>query len=240
MLRLALMTLGAVTLSLPAGLLAADAVAPSPAGTWTWSYDYGNGAVDSLLTLQLKDRQVAGTYHGEKGDVEVKEGSFDGKQVTFAIDVRHDDQSVTVTFVGEPKEDALEGTLTARVDGEDHEFPWKAKRATRPEDVDGAWQLTVVTDGGDTYMPKVQIKQDKSKLSGKYISEQVGEQDLKAAALKENVLTFQVVIESGGHTLKVDYEGKPRGDQIAGTAKYDLDGTTGTAKFTGKLTPDKK
>jgi hypothetical protein len=209
----------------------------SPAGTWAWSYDYGHGEVKSLLTLQSKDAVVTGVFHGENDKIEIKDGSFDGKKVAFGFDIVRNGQTVTVSFTGVPAEDAITGSLSALVDGQTHEFPWKAARSTRPEDVVGVWKLTIKTDEGRTYEPEVRIEQAESKLTGRYVTKEIGDHDLEGLTLKENVLKFKVSISRDGHSLQLDYEGKPRGDQLAGEIKYDFDGNTGTTKFTGALTP---
>lgn len=241
MLRHATMTMSGLILCLSAGMIAAEDKLPAtPAGTWAWTYDYGNGPIDSRITLNVKDKQATGVFYGEQGEVEISKGTVAAPKVTFEINVVHDGQPITVRFAGEAKEDTLIGTLTARVDGEDHDFPWKAKRATRAADVAGTWQLDVAADSGNNYTPRVKITADESKLSGRYLTDELGEHDLKAIELKDNVLTFRVEISRDGHTLTIDYEVKPRGDKLAGDAKYDFDGGKGTATVSGKLTPVKK
>ncbi|MFO1095259.1 MAG: hypothetical protein U0992_18435 [Planctomycetaceae bacterium] len=218
---------------------AADQSSASPGGTWGWSYDYGQGEVKSLLTLQVKDKLVTGMFYGQNDKVEIKDGTFDGTKVEFKFDIVHDGQTITVSFNGVPSEDAIKGTLSAKVDGQAHEFPWKAARATRPEDVVGVWKLKIETDNGQTFEPEVKLEQAESKLTGRYVSKEVGEHDLKDVTLEDNVLKFSVSISKDGHTLKLDYQGKPRGDQLAGEIQYDLDGNTGSTKYTGALSPPK-
>src|SRR5262249_45351224 len=154
-------------------------------------------------------------------------------------DIVRNGQTITVSFAGVPTDNDITGSLSALVDGQAHEFPWKAVRSTRPEDVVGVWKLTIKTDNGRTYEPEVKIEQAESKLTGRYLTKEIGDHDLEAVTLEDNVLKFSASISRDGHTLKLAYEGKPRGDQLAGDISYDFDGNTGTTKFTGALTPPK-
>lgn len=234
---LATAVLGLCVLFAPA--YAEEQASANPGGTWGWSYDYGQGEIKSSVTLQVKDNVVTGVFHGQDGGkIDIKEGTFDGKTVTFQFDVTHDGRTITAKFTGVPTEDAIDGSLSALVDGETHEFPWKAARATRPEDVVGHWKLTIKTTER-TFEPEIKLEQAGSKLTGRYLSKEIGEHDLETVTLTDNVLKFSASISRDGHTLKLNYEGKPRGDQLAGEISYDIDGNTGSSKFTGNLTPPK-
>lgn len=210
-----------------------------PAGTWKWSYDYGEGEITSLLTLHQKDDAVTGVYHDTDKEIEVQEGSFDGERVKFQFDVVRDGQTIKVKFSGKPEDDAITGTLTAVVDGEEIDFPWKARRATRPDDVVGLWKLTVKADNGQTYEPEVKLTSSNSELSGEYLTTEIGDHDVETVTLSDNVLKFSLSISLDGRKLKLNYSGRPRGDRMAGKVSYEFDGASGAVEFSGVHTPPK-
>lgn len=62
----------------------------------------------------------------------------------------------------------------------------------------------------------------------------------KDLRVEKNQLMFTVTAEFNGSSMQVDYQGRPYGDKIAGTLKYDIAGNTGDGEFVAKRKPEKE
>ena len=51
---------------------------------------------------------------------------------------------------------------------------------------------------------------------------------------------FTITAEFNGNSIKVDYKGRPYGDKLSGTLKYDFSGNTGEGEFVAKRKVEKK
>jgi hypothetical protein len=99
----------------------------------------------------------------------------------------------------------------------------------KPQDVSGAWALTVQTDQG-TGNPTVTFKQDGEKLTGHYSSQVFGEQDV-TGTIKGNAITFGFVGSIEGTKFTVTYTGTVEKDTMKGKVSL---GDAGEGTFTGK------
>lgn len=109
-----------------------------------------------------------------------------------------------------------------------HDTGTAALRQDKPQDVAGAWALTVETGGG-TGTPSVTFKQDGEKLTGTYSSQVFGEQQV-AGTIKGNAITFSFTAAVEGNKLTVTYTGTVEKDTMKG--KVNL-GDLGEGTFTG-------
>ena len=102
-------------------------------------------------------------------------------------------------------------------------------RQDKPQDVSGAWALTVETAQGTT-SPSVTLKQDGEKLTGTYSSQVFGEQKV-TGTLKGNAIMFSFTGAIEGTTLTVTYSGTVEKDTMKGKVTL---GDAGEGTFTGK------
>lgn len=99
----------------------------------------------------------------------------------------------------------------------------------KPQDVAGAWALTVETAQG-TGNPSVTLKQDGEKLTGTYSSQIFGEQEV-TGSIKGNAITFSFTGAIEGNTFTVTYSGTVEKDTMKGKVTL---GDVGEGTFTGK------
>ncbi len=107
--------------------------------------------------------------------------------------------------------------------------PATSPRQDKPQDVAGAWALTVETAQG-TGSPSVTFKQDGEKLTGTYSSQIFGEQKV-TGTIKGNAITFSFTGTIEGTTLTVTYSGTVEKDTMKGKVTL---GDAGEGTFTGK------
>jgi hypothetical protein len=101
--------------------------------------------------------------------------------------------------------------------------------------VTGVWQLDVQLDQGSG-TPVITLKQEGSKLSGRY-SGQFGEAPL-AGSVDGSEIAFEFTIDAGGTALKARFRGKiEAGDLMRGTCEY---GDVASGKWEGRRKPEAK
>ena len=212
----------------------ADDKAVDPSGTWRWEYEFQGETVKDSLQLNLKeDGKVVGTFKGRNNTVKVKEGKVEGDKLTVAFPVDFQGTELNLTFSGQLNGDDVDGTVIIEANGESREFPWKPKRSVKMEDVVGTWQIRIESSNGTVFEPTMKISNNDDKYESVYTTKQGQELDVSDLRVEENHLMFTVTAEFDGNTLKVDYKGRPYGDNLKGTLGYDYAGTTGEAEFVG-------
>ena len=225
--------MAALALGLTASVHAADEI-KDPTGTWMWEYDYGQGPVSSTLVLKHAEGKVTGYYDNGSTKTDIKEGTFEDEKFLVEFPLEHDGLALQVKLDGEVTNDKLKGQINVDVGGEVLKFEWKAERGLLVSDVVGTWELTINSPDGQVFTPKVTIEEKEGKLTGVYDSVEVGEYDLTEVEIEDGKLEFEVTLEFDGNELELEFEGRARGEQLAGELEYDLAGQSGEAEFSGK------
>ena len=209
-----------------------------PSGTWKWERTINDNTRESVLRLKMDGDKVTGTYKGRREAMEIDDVKMDGDMLSFQYKRERGDFRFTANYQGKVSEDTIKGTIEFSSDRGDGEFDWEAKRSTEVADVLGKWQFKVETQNG-VREPSVTLTQEGDKIKGAYVS-RFGEREAKSISVKDNKLTFEISGENDGNQFKFVYTGKPRGDSIKGTVDYDVNGSTGSVDFMGKLTREKE
>lgn len=99
-------------------------------------------------------------------------------------------------------------------------------------DVSGKWTAETQGRGGQTRTVTMTFKADGSNLTGS-ISGPRGETEISDGKVDGDTVTFTVVREFNGNTMKINYTGKVSGDEIK--FKTEMQGGQGrTMEFTAK------
>jgi len=228
--------------------IADDTAAPAkksgkhnPSGTFVWESDVGGNYISHQLKLTLRGKNLTGEYSDDNVSLDIENGAFDGKTLSFTLEFDVDGTEVKADISAVVEGDTLKGTSKVNLNGEEFDLPIDAKRKTSRRDVVGKWQLTVETDAGEAFEPTVTIVMEKGKLSGTYDEVVAGEHDLTELTLKDNKLSFTIGGEAtDGTPFTAKFTGKPRGDRIRGKADVVIGETELTAKVRGKRTVEKK
>lgn len=212
-----------------------------PSGTFVWESDVGGNYISSQLKLALRGKKLTGEYSDDNVSLEIENGAFDGKTLSFTLEFDVDGTEVKAAVSGVVEGDSLKGTTKVDLNGETFDLPIDGKRKTSRRDVVGEWKLTVETDAGEAFEPTVTIAMEKGKLSGTYDDVVAGEHELKELTLKDNKLSFTIGGDaSDGTPFTAKFTGKPRGDRIRGKADVVIGEAELTAKVRGKRTVDQK
>jgi hypothetical protein len=209
---------------------------PDPTGTWKWERTFNDNKAEFTLKLNWDGKRLSGKYSAFNNTSDIEQTKLEKDQISFLANREFNGNKFEVKFAGKVEPENLVGKITVDFGNGPQEFDWNAKRSVEAEDVIGVWDLRLESPGG-VVTPRLTIsKGADGKLQGK--SESVmGKFDAKNMELKDNVLTWEISGTGPNGQLKIVYKGKPRGNAIEGENEYDLGGTKGTMKFTGKRTP---
>ncbi len=220
---------------------AQEALAPAskttfdPSGTWRREYDWYDTRIEEVIRLNLKeDGKVVGTILRNDAASEIKNGKLKGNELSFSVSNDYQGTAWVTSFTGIIKGNEIDGTVVLQVGDQSWDFAWKPKRSVQMDDVVGTWQIHIESSDGNVLEPTMKISKDGDKYKSVYKSTQGQELDVKDLRVEKNTLKFTVTTEFDGGSIKVDYQGRPYGDNISGSLDYDLWGSTGQAEFTAR------
>ena len=211
-----------------------------PSGTWRWKYEIDGKTREDSVSIQSDSGKVIGTFRGiPEKPIEIKTAKLKDNQLSFTVEYKEKDQSVSIAFSGKIKQDDLEGTVTVTTDAGTEEYPWTPKRSVQLDDVLGQWEI-VIDANGTKLEPRIEISRSGQDLQGKYNVSNQAMVDATRMKIRENKLEFRIEATLDGRKIRADYSGRPYGDNMKGIIEYDLDGNTGEVEFTAKRQPAKK
>lgn len=109
---------------LSATLLLARPGAADVTGTWEMEVKSQEGTAHPTITLRQEGERITGTYQGKIGESAL-EGTVRGFDIRFAVNLKFQDVSYTITYTGTVSGDHMEGT--ARF-GDAGTGNWSARR----------------------------------------------------------------------------------------------------------------
>jgi hypothetical protein len=93
-------------------------------GTWDLTVEMQGGTAHPSITLKQEGEKITGTYQGQMGKSNL-EGIIKGDDIRFAVTLKFQDVTYTVTYAGTIDGDTMKGT--ARF-GDAGSGTWSAKR----------------------------------------------------------------------------------------------------------------
>ncbi len=106
-------------------LLAVGAFAGDVSGKWTSKQETPRGTMERTYVFTQSGDTLTGKIVNPRGEVEIKNGKVNGDEISFTVEQRRQDQTVTVTYKGKVSGDKIEGTMNM---GE-RSVPWTATKA---------------------------------------------------------------------------------------------------------------
>lgn len=97
-------------------------------------------------------------------------------------------------------------------------------------DVSGKWTADVQGRGGNTQTVTINLKADGDRLTGT-VSGRAGDNQISDGKIVGDDISFDVVLDFNGNSIKMIYTGKVSGDQIK--FKREVEGR-GSTEFTAK------
>jgi len=106
---------------------------------------------------------------------------------------------------------------------------WNAKRHVGIEEVVGTWNFDFTAPDGTNYQPTLVLSKKQGKLQG-----ELSGNGLKEIELKDNKVTFETQVNYSGAPMQLTYVCEPRGNEITGILKYDVQGNSGEFDISAK------
>jgi len=211
-----------------------------PSGSYRWEYSFNDNPAEFSLKLDWDGKELSGTYSAFNNTTDIEEGKFEpGNKISFIANREFNSNKFTVHFAGEVQAEEIVGTVAVDFGQGPQEFDWTAKRIIAAEDVLGEWKLRVETQQG-VIEPQLTITVKGEGLHGDYVSP-FGKREAKDLTLKDGELAWRIESDDeDDFEFEVKYQGKPRGNKIAGDAAFNFNGNTGKMEFTGERTPPKE
>jgi opacity protein-like surface antigen len=217
-----------------------EAKAADPSGTWRLEYDWNETRVKEAFRLNLEKKgMVVGTLLRNDTTFEIKKGRVKGNEISFSISGDYQGTEWTANYTAKINEDEMDGTVVLEANGQSWNFPWQPKRSVKMEDVIGTWNIRIESSDGTVFEPTMKISKEGEEYKSTYTSMQGYELEVKDLHVEKNHLMFSVAAEWDGNSLNVDYDGRPYGDKINGTVKYDFSGNSGDLEFVAKRKREK-
>jgi len=206
----------------PAAGAAADAT-----GTWNASFNTQQGVIPATLTLQKDGDKITGTISSQEGTSPV-EAEVKGKTFTVWFNYNANGQTIPIEMNGTIEGDSAKGpfnaggspagdwTATRAKDTKDTKDTKDAKDAKDTKgssgnsDVSGTWDASLQLDT-ITATPSFTLKQDGTKLTGEYTSQQYGKFPL-TGEVTGTAVTFSVSMNIQGDAITAVYSGVIQAD----------------------------
>lgn len=103
-----------------------EAEAPAPIdGGWSLSVKTPQGDASIQVTLRLEDGRLTGTFSGDRGSGDIRNGTLDGATIEFAITASAEGETSDWVFRGTVRGSSMEGTVTTNLGT----FPFTGSKA---------------------------------------------------------------------------------------------------------------
>lgn len=208
----------AACLALPAAAVAQTPAAADAIGTWNASFNTQQGVIPATLKIQKSGDKLTGTITSQEGESPL-EAELKGKALTVWFNYSTGGQAIPVEMTGTVDGDSAKGTMSA---GGNPAGDWTAARvkdakapaapaaAAGKLDLSGAWSLSLALDTV-TATPSMTLKQDGTKLTGDYTSQQYGKFPL-TGEVTGTAVTFAVSMNIEGNAITASYSGVVQAD----------------------------
>lgn len=208
-------------------------------GTWDASFTTQQGVIPATLKLQKSGDKITGTIGSRDGESPV-EAEVKGKSLTVWFNYTANGQQIPIEMNGTVDGDAAKGTMnaggspagewTATRAGQDAKETKDTKEAAKEPakagsaDVSGTWNASLQLDTISA-SPTFTLKQDGTKLTGEYVSQQYGKFPL-TGEVTGTAVTFDVSMNIEGNAITATYSGVLQADgSLKGTV--DIGGAMG-------------
>jgi len=214
--------------------LSAQTDKPNAAGTWKWTVTTPDGqAINAQVVLKQDGEKLSGAYNsriGENsfGEISIQEGKLKGKDVSFTVLRKINDQTFTLKYEGKLDSDRIKGSVVI-ADG-DQKFDWNAKREPSKLDPTGTWRWSMPRSNGEKMEATLKLKLEGEKLTGN-ISGGEFSVEIENGRLNGDEITFQTTIERDGAKFVAKSKGKLAAAQIKGTVEFETDGEKRTREW---------
>lgn len=200
---------------------------PNASGTWKWVVSTPDGQmIQAMVALKQDGEKLTGTYNsriGENsfGETPVHEGKISGRDISFKVIRKLNDQEFTLSYGGKIDGDRIKGSVVIG-DG-DQKFEWDAKREPAQLDPTGAWKWSMTRSNGEKMEATMKLKLESGKLTGSIASGDFST-EIDNGRINGDEITFQTTVDRDGQKFVAKSKGKITASKIKGTVEFETDG----------------
>ena len=180
----------------------------NPVGEWNVTSKSPNGeqTFESTLTIKHTDSGLKGQVKGRLGEVDLESAAFDGAEFVVKFTLEFQGNDVPLSVRAEFKD---EDHLVGRWMGTEGDFSgeWTAKRAAKPVDLTGEWDV-VSTVGEEEYPSKLHVKKDGDAYKAVSVSDNLGENAYQSMTFKDGAIRGEIVLPIEGQDVTFVVEAK--------------------------------
>jgi len=189
---------------------------PRAVGNWEMKYKVGEREITGTLVIKAgKEGELTAQWQSQRGEHEITDLQYERGTLTFKRKSKFGDREWESTFEGTVRRD----TLTGAFKSERGEITAEGKLIGAA--LIGNWNLEVTSEQGSR---KQRLKVN-SDMSGLY-----GAIAIKKVDLKDDKVSFEIVLEFGERKFEMSFEGKLAESKLTG----ELTTSRGSQKVTGK------
>ena len=207
-------------------------------GTWKTTFNTQQGATPATVTLQKSGDKLTGTVSSQQGEAPV-EAQVKDKTLTIWFNFTSNGNQIPIEMVGTLDGDSVKGSLAAagnpigdwsatreKKDAKDAKDAKEPAKPSGSSDVSGEWTASLQLDA-ITATPTITFKQDGTKLTGEYVSQQYGKFPL-TGEVTGTAVAFTVSMNIEGNAISAVYSAVLQADgSLKGTV--DIGGAMGGA-----------
>jgi hypothetical protein len=189
---------------------------PRAVGNWEMKYKIGEREITTTMAVKVdKEGKLIAEWQSERGEHVISDLQYERGSLSFKRKSTMGERQWESTFEGTLQRDTLSGTFKS----ERGDIAVEASRMGVP--LIGTWILDISSEFGDRKQ-RLLVNRD---MSGLY-----GAIPVKKIDLKEDQVSFKIVMEFGEQKFEMDFAGKMKEQKLTGELKT----SRGTSKITGK------
>ena len=208
-------------------------------GVWNASAQTDDGEQTSVWTIKRSGGKYSGQYVSSRSNEERQLTNivFDGKQLTFEIEVEAQNQTVLINVVSTVNENKIEGEWTASSDGQ--ELASGSVSAVKKNAISfaGKWNTTATLNNGEELKGLLALTGKNSDLKGEIKTED-NEVQLDKIAVKQKTIRMEFEFSQQGESRTVLIDATTKSGKLL-DGKWTLLDSDGNEASTGDWTANR-
>lgn len=214
-----------------------EAPAADPVGTWNVVIEAEGQIFEPTMVVTRDGDDFKVEYlTDEFGDHEAIDVKLDGDKLTFTIAVEAPEGALKLDFDTKLDGDELTGEVEYQVGDIVGSAEVEGEREPGGDPV-GTWEMTIEAEG-QIFEPTMKVTRDGDQLKVEYLTDEFGDHEAIDVKLDGNHLTFTIAVESPEGALKLNFDTKIEGDEVAGEVEYEVGDIVGSAEVEGERADD--
>lgn len=185
------------------------------AGNWEMKFKVGERDITTNLIIKPdKEGELMAEWQSQYGEHKITDLQYERGKLAFKRTSKFQDRQWDSTFEGTIQGDTLSGVIKSEMG----DVKAEGKQVGAP--VIGTWNLDITSERG-TRKQRLRVNPDMTGLYGSTL--------IKKIDLKDNQVSFKIVLEFGDQPFEMDFKGKLAESKLVG----EMTSSRGSQKITG-------